>query len=385
MRAVIDGTFPRVSTDVLIGCTAAGGAAYDKVTETLHHLGLAGILVLEACDGTTPIGERVAEWAGAAGLDPVDLEATVRTHVDELVARGLCTRTTNAESRPVRSGSCASDHGAHRGVVHGVLDHGIAFCSDDAALIERVDTYLGSGDPGREPDTLFDLVPDAAGGVLLRTDDDWDFPSADQLLRQVCGVMNEYASRTRTMAALHAAGLRTPDGDVVLVSGPPDAGKTTLAAGLVAAGWDYLGDESVGLAPGTLDAVGYPKPLTLSATSRRALGIDERAVWPDVGPETIRGDVVRCHGRVGPIVGMVFVRYDPGAPSDVTLEPLTGTDALDAVCSATLNLGGIDALDFQTLCDLADTVPVTRLIHRDVVAAVPAVNPPWHPGVWSGP
>lgn len=368
---VDDAVFPRLSTDVLLGATADGGAAYDKVTETLHHLSGAGAAVLESCDGTTRIDTPVTAWADAAGVDVADLRAIVQTHLTGLAELGLVDRTTRADGHPERVGSLGTVHGTHTGVTHAVLDHGIAVRCDDTALLERIDTYLGTGDPTRHPDIHFDVTAGEGGRVVLRTDDEWDFPSADQLIRQICGVVNEYASRTRTMAALHAAGLCTPSGNVVLLSGPPGAGKSTLAAGCIAVGWDHLGDESIGVRPGTLDAVGYPKPLTLSSTSRGALGLDPDVVWPEVPVEALRPDAERCAGDVGPISHIVFVTYTPGA--DVEISTVTGTDALDAICAATLNLGGIGAADFQALCDLAERATVVQLVHGDVIDAVPAL------------
>ena len=58
--------------------------------------------------------------------------------------------------------------------------------------------------------------------------------------------MNEFERFTAQVPVLHAGGVRTPDGSVLLMTGAINAGKSTMTATLVRAGRNYLGDESIG-------------------------------------------------------------------------------------------------------------------------------------------
>jgi hypothetical protein len=79
-----------------------------------------------------------------------------------------------------------------------------------------------------------------------------------QLAPLVQGIVSKMAlQRYRFLIALHAAGIALGDQAMLLVAGS-GCGKTTLAAALVAGGWDYLSDDMILLQPGTLAAVGVP-------------------------------------------------------------------------------------------------------------------------------
>jgi hypothetical protein len=49
--------------------------------------------------------------------------------------------------------------------------------------------------------------------------------------------------------SLHAAGLVSPEGEGMLVTGPSGSGKSTLALGLIRHGWGYLSDDAILLRP----------------------------------------------------------------------------------------------------------------------------------------
>lgn len=70
---------------------------------------------------------------------------------------------------------------------------------------------------------------------------------------------------------VHAAAVSYPGG-VVLLPGEPGAGKSTLAAGLVSAGFSYLTDEAAAIDLDRLSVDAYPKPVSLDAASIWALG-----------------------------------------------------------------------------------------------------------------
>ncbi len=66
------------------------------------------------------------------------------------------------------------------------------------------------------------------------------------------------------------------------------------------AGWDYLGDEAIGVRAGSLVAVAYPKPLSLDAAGRAAIGLDP-VEWESVPPSEVRAGAVGLPGEVGPV------------------------------------------------------------------------------------
>jgi hypothetical protein len=66
--------------------------------------------------------------------------------------------------------------------------------------------------------------------------------------------------------AIHGSGLARPDGALIL-AGRSGSGKTTMAAALMAAGWDYMSDDTILLAPGTLEAIPVPYSLSIKQGS----------------------------------------------------------------------------------------------------------------------
>ena len=94
-----------------------------------------------------------------------------------------------------------------------------------------------------------------------------------------------------------------------------------MTAAFVAAGWDYLGDEAIGVRPGSCTAVGYPKRLAIDPSSRTALGLAPSEAH-DLDPAELRADVVHLAGDVGPIKRVLLVTYAEGAdPESVDLSP----------------------------------------------------------------
>jgi hypothetical protein len=80
------------------------------------------------------------------------------------------------------------------------------------------------------------------------------------------------ALRMRGLMHLHAAAAVAPDLRALLISGSGGTGKSTLLTALVTAGWAYLGDDAVFLAPdGGLRA--FPRPFHLSLEAARAISV----------------------------------------------------------------------------------------------------------------
>lgn len=353
---------PKSSSGIVLAQSGDLAIVYDLVCEVVHHLNSTAALLLAACDGESPFDEVVDNWTALSHADPDRVANDVEAGIARLTELGLIGRTEDPTLLAPRVGSKAELVDPVMGAVHAVLDHGLVFRGNDRQLLDEIDTYLGTADEHRAVDLFFDVVTRPDGGVTLTTDDMWDFPSREAMLHQVVGAVNEYAARTRNCIALHSAAVRSPVGEVVVLPGTSGSGKSTLAGALVAAGWDYLGDEAIGVRPITLSAISFPKCLTLDAVSRRVLGLPAGHA-PDVAVEELRPDAVRLFGDVGPIDQILLPTFVEGAVA--TFDRLTPADAIDALLANSLNLGGAGESGFQALCDLAATVPVTRLTHGD--------------------
>ena len=220
--------------------------------------------------------------------------------------------------------------------MHAVLDEGVRFRCEDVPLLRAIDEVLG---PDAQRRSTVELgVVQHPGGVFVVEGwgDERSFGSRPALLEALPTLLNQVAAGSTTCVALHAGCVRSPAGEVVLLPAVSGSGKTTLTAALVQAGWSYGSDEAVGLRSGTLEAVTYPKPLVLDATSREALGLGP-SPSVNIRPAELRGDVEVLVGSAGPVSRVVLPRYEAGAAGSLS-EPLEPREAILAVLEHTLNL-----------------------------------------------
>ncbi len=362
---------PRVSGGVVLAGSDDIWVAHDAVRGVAHQLNASAAALLAACEDRRDLDAVIAGWADASGTPRGRIAEDVRRGLADLTARGLLGRTeTPAEPEPL-VGSTAERTGWFTGQTHAVIDRGVAFRCPDPKLVERIDAYLGTGVEGRRAQIHLDVVTNGDYGALLIGDDEWGVPDFDLLLQRLQLVLNPYAAQSRSCCSLHAGAAQSPAGATVLLPGSEDSGKSTLTAALVTAGWHYLGDEVIGVRPGTATTVAYPKRLTLSAASRSALGLavsDD----PTIAVEAVRPDAVRVFGDAGPIDAVVFAAYRPGEPAGI--ERLDARRGLDALLANTLNLGALGRRGLQTLCDLAVRRPCYHLVRDDARAAVEIIG-----------
>jgi hypothetical protein len=127
------------------------------------------------------------------------------------------------------------------------------------------------------------------------------------------------ALRARGVFHLHAACLVLPGDRTVLVPALAGAGKSTLAASLVATGADYLGDDTVFLARRGHEArlLALPREFHLAPRSARAVGLEAAL---DPGHETLAGK--RRLDAAAAFPGRF--RWDAPAPSLILLPRITG-------------------------------------------------------------
>lgn len=390
--------FPARSSGVLSSAIGEDVVVYDLVTETVHWLNATAGAVLAACDGSTDVGVAVSEWAASAGTAAGRIEADVEAVLSSFHDMGLVGRAEpfvppevpgpfrsgfrpdfvethyRSAGAPDSPGPSGSPGGLALSAAHAVIDHRVAFVGPHD-LIEAIDGFLGAAlEPQHdvEPTVVFE-VDDSDGPLVLHAQRVVRAASLSDLLEQLPAVLNEWAVATPGCLTLHSGGVRSPGGEIVLLPAPSGSGKSTLTGALVAAGWDYLSDEAIGVRAGALVAVGYPKPLSLSPASRDALGLGLPAEGSEhVDPAALRSGVERLPGDVGRVGRVVLpTRAEGVAPELVDLGP---RDALTALLANTLNLAYVGQVGLDTLCDLAESVPVQRFVYGDVGDAVAALR-----------
>lgn len=363
---VSDDTTYRISDGVILAPFTDSAVAVDLATDKAHVLSRAAAWLLSQ-ESPVTIDDLVAA-APAAERD--ELRESILDTIDTLRTPGLVERDEPFDWPVPFADGGGPQPGAHIGATHAVIDRRIAFRSDDAELLERVDAMLG--DAVDEPATrFFDLTPDAeTGGIRLYAADEWVFPTEDRLLWQLPTVLNDDGSHTHAVAVVHCGVVRTPDGRVIMMAAPPNAGKSTLTGALVAAGCDYLGDESVGITlEGTV--LGYPKPLTLSPTSRQVLGLGG-VDFPHARAAELRADVDLVAEAAG-IDEILLVRYDPTHTGMMSGRPLEPVPALEAMLGNVLNLSRAGEQGLEAICNLVESVPVVPFTHPGVDEAVPVI------------
>ncbi|EKV32730.1 HPr kinase [Caenispirillum salinarum AK4] len=186
------------------------------------------------------------------------------------------------------------------------------------------------------------------------------------------------------LMVLHAAVVARPDGRAAVMPAPPGSGKSTLCAGLVAAGWRLLSDELclVSLHDGAL--IPCPRPLNLKNSSIDVI----KARQPDavLGPEvrdTSKGvvrhlappaDSVTRAGEPARPAWVVFPTWAEDAPA--TMTPLGRADAFLRLVENCFNyhiLGGAAFAALGTLTDAAEPCAFTYSDLDDAVAAFDAL------------
>jgi hypothetical protein len=177
------------------------------------------------------------------------------------------------------------------------------------------------------------------------------------------------------LLSIHAAGVATPDG-AVLLPGNAGNGKTTLCARLLQRGAAYLSDDSVALDRGGR-LLGYPKPLgfkvgtwvEFAEAGLADLDLDPgtQLVW-QVPPGRLGATVV----TVADPVAVVLPRFDPGAP--LRVEPLSRQAGAAAILQQVQNLPAFGVPDaLEVIGQLLARVPCHAVVYGDARDAVPAV------------
>jgi hypothetical protein len=243
------------------------------------------------------------------------------------------------------------------------LGFAFAVSCDDAALGTYLDEIFAGLAAPAAADHRYVLRQVGAsprgGSCELTLDDQVLFATEvpEELITRLVQDVNRRAVEGWASLVMHAGGVEC-EGRGLVFPAAMEAGKTTLVAGLVRAGFGYLTDEAVAVDETTLCIRPYPKPLSIERESWFLFPeLEPSADLPNdaykneqwqVPPSAIRPDAV---GEPCPIDVVVFPRYRAGA--ETTLEPLRRAEALIELAENTF---AFDTNARQRLDALAEVV-----------------------------
>jgi hypothetical protein len=252
--------------------------------------------------------------------------------------------------------------------------------AEDATLtcyLERL--YASFPSPGRIAHRYY-LRADGTDGASLWFDDE---RVGEQEVAEACVATLVHDVNRRSLGdsehlILHAGGVEH-DGVGAVFPGAMEAGKTTLTAGLVRAGFSYLTDEGVAVDRESLRIHPYPKPFSI-----------DRGAWPlfpelephvdlptdaykrdqwQVPPTDIRANVL---GRSCSIGVIVFSTYEDGI--ETSIEPLRRAEALVELAKNTYKFVDQGTAALDVLAEVVRPAACYRLTSGSLDAAIRAVT-----------
>jgi hypothetical protein len=272
----------------------------------------------------------------------------------------------------------------HRSRTFEALGHRFAVRSTASGIGRYIDRmYAGCVTAAPGPVTWYSLLDDVGSGAPHAL-----YVGEDRLVQSVrpAAVLNHltWHVNRRVIAQrgdevlLHAAAVSL-DGLGVLLPAAMEAGKTTLSAGLIRSGFDYLTDEAAAIDPATRAVRSYAKPLSLDPGSWPVLP-DLR---PDVDTVTaayledqwqVPADAIRpeSFGSPANVAVIVLPRYAVGSPT--TLRRVRRSAALVATLEQTFHFHEHGANDLATLARVVGQARCYRLVSGDLAEACAAVT-----------
>ncbi len=192
----------------------------------VHVLSASASATWEACVGGRDADHFATAVARSSGTETTVVDADVASFVDELAARGLVGRTEPVE-RPT-SPEWTEVTGRHASRPVATLDDRIVVRSDDPDVVVAVEVAFGTTTGG----SATRVRPDhGAGGSHphrgLRPG--VGRPRSGRRGGALAGEINRVAVTTSTVLALHASGVRSPGGQVVVL--PAESGLREVDPG----------------------------------------------------------------------------------------------------------------------------------------------------------
>lgn len=175
---------------------------------------------------------------------------------------------------------------------------------------------------------------------------------------------------------LHAAAVGL-NGAAAVMPAASNSGKSTLAAALVADGFDYLTDEASALDLDTGDIVAFPKALSIETGSQALLAhLEPVGALVDPNRWHVPPSVIGDHSQVHrlPLRHIVFPTHCGGA--DTQLRPMGTADAVVAMVTQSFNFSA-HAPRLADVVALVDECTRHELRHDGLVGPVAAIRSVW--------
>ena len=381
---------------------------YDPLRREAHLLNVTAGLVLSRCDGHTEREQLVDELAAAYSVDPGIVSADVQATLEDFGLRGLVvTNERTADVTPVFAADprlalpepwsdpdvAPADNRPPLPVewlwqspVLAALESRFRVRTDDAVIGRYVEQVFGSllaptadtADAGGAISIVDVVTADRPYRLLLDGVDVGGGDDLDSVMTFLHWRLNQLAiASTSTRVLLHASAVRRTDG-VAVFPAESNSGKSTLAAGLVRAGFGYVTDEAVAIDPAQGRVVPFPKPISLDPGSWPLFADSAPSIegaadtffhyeW-HLDPRALRSTALDDLDLAQTVTLVAFPRYQAGGPT--TIEAMRPAEALLALLRNAFNLATVGAPGVAALATIARQVPTVRLSIGNLDAAI---------------
>jgi len=351
--------------DVMLRILDDDGILFDAAKQSVYALNTAGTFIwccLEDGVGLLEICARMRQTFGVEESVARDYVTTALRHWQELqllnegpgpdIGFDLdLTAPPRREPRPAAAGRPALSRPAVDCQEYLLLDVGFRLRVLTPALRDEIASVLSPlvVESMRDDPVRLDLVEEGCGWLILR--DGRVHARCDrreQVVPLIKTCLVEIAlQRSGDFGAVHAAAV-VRDGRCLLLAGASGAGKSTITAALVAAGFELMGDDTTVLAHGSLEARPVPFAICLKEGAWGLLAsrfpeLEERPIHHRLDGKKVRylpplrGCTWSKPRARYPVHGLVFLNRVPEAQSAVV--PLRRAEALSRLVAEFCPLG----------------------------------------------
>ena len=363
-----------------------GSILVDRAAQAAFRLNPSARAVWDGLACGLTEADLVAELAARADAPADAVRGDVRALIADLTARGLLTGPVAPEAPtgpwdptvvpvvPDAPDAAATDRAAptpHQAGPFAALRHVFTLRGTDAALLARAAAPFAPlrAAAAAVPGTVYTLRTNAEATTLEIDGAPFACGVAERALTSLAFHVNQSALRSVRDALVLHAGAVSRNGRVIAFPAAGGSGKSTLVAGLLSRGFDYLSDEGAVIGP-DLAVTPYPRAIGLGDGSLAALPEAADAVsagraarvdkW-HVPPAALRPDAVASGGR---LVLVVEPRYRAGAVT--TLTRLSPVEAFESGFGQVVARTPLPAVAVATLARMAGELPWLRLEYSDL-------------------